>query len=163
MGYAESRLESGARELLQVRVSWGYRMSVTQLAVFIENKPGRLAAVTRILGEAQVNIRGFSIADTEDYGILRLLVDNEEMARKVLRENSFMVHENQVVLAQVPDRPGGLAEVLDIIAEMEINVEYTYATANSLIAFGMEQRERGEQALISHGVRVLSNPELSLL
>lgn len=138
-------------------------MSVTQLAVFIENKPGRLAAVTHILGEAEVNIRGFSIADTEDYGILRLLVDKEEIARTVLRENDFMVHESQVILAEVPDRPGGFAGVLDIIATLHVNVEYTYATANSLIAFGTDNRERGEQELREHGVRILDNVDLAKL
>lgn len=138
-------------------------MSVTQLSVFIENKPGRLAAVTRILGNAGVNIRGFSIADTEDYGILRLLVDREDIARQVLRENSFMVHEGEVILADVPDRPGGFADVLDVLAEMNINVEYTYAIANSLIAFGTDEREKAEATLRQHGIRILSNTELVAL
>ncbi|HEY3379155.1 MAG TPA: ACT domain-containing protein [Armatimonadota bacterium] len=138
-------------------------MSVTQLSVFIENKPGRLAAVTRLLGAAGVNIRGFSIADTEDYGILRLLVDQDEVARQALRDNSFMVHENQVILAEVPDRPGGLAEALDAFAELNINVEYTYAIANSLIAFGTDNRERAEAALAANGVRLLSDAELARL
>ncbi len=135
-------------------------MSVTQISVFIENKPGRLAAVTRLLGDAQVNIRGFSIADTADYGILRLLVDKDAAAREVLRAQSFMVHESQVILADVPDRPGGLAAVLDVFAELEINVEYTYAIANSLIAFGMEDRARAEAALLQRGIRLLSDAEM---
>lgn len=138
-------------------------MSVTQLAVFIENKPGRLSAVTKILGEAGVNIRGFSIADTEDYGILRLLVDRETEAREVLRAHGFMIHESQVVLAVVPDRPGGFAEALVTLATLKLNVEYTYATANSRIAFGVEDVPRAEAALSDRGIPVLSNTELATL
>ncbi len=138
-------------------------MSVTQLSVFIENTPGRLAAVTRSLGQAGVNIRGFSIADTEDYGILRLLVDKETTARETLRANGFMVHESQIILARVPDRPGGFAEVLDAFASLNINVEYTYATANSLIAFGVDNRERGEAELRVRGVELIENVELATL
>jgi len=138
-------------------------MSVTQLSVFIENKPGRLAAVTQGLGTAGVNIRGFSIADTEDYGILRLLVDNEQVARETLRAGGFMVHESQVILARVPDRPGGFAEALEAFATLNINVEYTYATANSLIAFGVDNRERGEAELRTRGVELLDNNALAAL
>lgn len=138
-------------------------MSVTQLAVFIENKPGRLSAVTKILGQAKVNIRGFSIADTEDYGILRLLVDKEIEARDALRANDFMIHESQVVLAEVPDRPGGFAEALDTLAALNLNVEYTYATANSRIAFGVDPIDQAETALRAAGIPVLENAELVTL
>ena len=138
-------------------------MSVTQLSVFIENKPGRLAEITRLLGAAGVNIRGFSIADTEDYGILRLLVDKNDLAREVLRGNGFTVHEGQVILADVPDRPGGFAEVLDAFAALRINVEYTYAIAHSLIAFGVDGRERAESELAKRGVRLINEDELSAL
>jgi hypothetical protein len=138
-------------------------MSVTQLSVFIQNKPGRLAAATRILGGAGVNIRGYSIADTEDYGILRLLVDKETTAREALRTAEFTVHESQVIVADVPDHPGGMAEVLDAFAELGINVEYTYATAGSLIAFGVSDRDGGEAELARRGVRTFTNEELALL
>jgi hypothetical protein len=138
-------------------------MSVTQLAVFIENQPGRLAAVTRLLGEAGVNIRGFSIADTADYGILRLLVDRDDVAREALRGGGFTVHESQVILADVPDRPGGFAEVLELLAELQINVEYTYATAGTRIAFGVSDRERGEAQLAARGVRLLAGADLARL
>lgn len=138
-------------------------MSVIQLAVFIENKPGRLAAVTHLLGDAGVNIRGFSIADTEDYGILRLLVDRDTVAREALRTSGFMVHEGEVILAEVPDQPGGFAHVLDILAARRINVEYTYATAQSLIAFGVDDRAKAEEALRTAGVRLLETADLAAL
>jgi len=138
-------------------------MSVTQLAVFIENKPGRLAAVTRLLGDAGINIRGYSIADTEDYGILRLLVDDEVKARQVLRDHSFTVHESQILLTEMPDRPGGVADVLESFAELGINVEYTYIIVRSMIALGIDQREQAEASLQAHGIRLLTNDDLKTL
>ncbi len=138
-------------------------MSVTQLSVFIENIPGRLAAATRILGQAGVNIRGYSIADTEDYGILRLLVDKELLASEVLRANDFTVHTSEVLLARVPDQPGGLADTLDALAALEINVEYTYATANTLIVFGVNRRTDAEKALQGMGIHLYNNEELAQL
>ena len=135
-------------------------MSVTQLAIFIENKPGRLLAVTRLLGDAGVNIRGYSIADTTEYGILRLLVDKPEVARTVLRENAFTVHESRVVLVEVPNRPGGVADVLAGLAE--VNIEYTYPTAvHCLIAFGVQDIARAEQQLAATGVKLLTDEELA--
>ena len=138
-------------------------MAVTQLSVFIENKPGRLAAVTNILGAAGVNIRGFSISDTQDYGILRLLVNREEVARQALRDHGFMVHESDVILAEVPDKPGGLAKALESFAGLGINVEYIYAIANSLIAFGCDKREEAERQMRALGIHVLDNQELASL
>jgi len=134
-------------------------MSVTQLAIFIENKPGRLLAATRLLGDAGVNIRGYSIADTAEYGILRLLVDKPDLAHQVLRENDFTVHESRIVLVEVPNRPGGVADVLAGLAE--INIEYTYPTAtHCLIAFGVQDIDRAEKALAASGVRLLTDEEL---
>lgn len=135
-------------------------MSVTQLAIFIENKPGRLLAATRLLGDAGVNIRGYSIADTTEYGILRLLVDKPEVARTALREDGFTVHESRVVLVEVPDRPGGVA---DVLAEMaDLNIEYTYPTAtHCLIAFGVQDVAQAERRLAAAGVKLLTDEELA--
>ena len=102
-------------------------MSVQQLAIFLENKSGRLAEVTRILAEHDINIRALSVADTIDFGILRIIVDRVDETRDVLRENGFTVGKVEVVAVQVDDRPGGLASVLRIIDEAGLNVEYMYA------------------------------------
>ncbi len=89
----------------------GYAMKVEQISIFIENKSGRLAEVTRVLGEAGVNIRALSLADTSDFGILRLIVDKtDEKAKAVLKEKGFTVSKTEVVAVEVPDRPGGLSE-----------------------------------------------------
>jgi hypothetical protein len=131
-------------------------MAVTQLSVFLDNTAGRLAEVTRILGEEGVNIRGFSIADTADFGILRLIVNDEVKAMAALRGAHFTVHEGPVVLARVPDVPGGLARALAGLAERGINVEYAYAIVHSIIAFGMEDIELGETILCEENIPLIS-------
>ena len=135
-------------------------MAVTQLSVFLDNTAGRLAEVTRILGEHQVNIRGFSMADTADFGILRLLVNDETRAVAVLRAAKFTVHTGLVVLARVPDIPGGLAHALGEFAAHGINVEYAYAIVHSLIAFGLEDIVAGETLLAEKGIALVTPQEL---
>ncbi len=116
-------------------------MSVTQLAVFLENEPGRLAEVTRALGDAGVNIRGFSVADTTDFGILRLILDAPERAYDALKARSFTVRRSQVLCVRVQDRPGALAALLDSLGERGLNVEYMYPIALALIVFGIEDMD----------------------
>jgi hypothetical protein len=101
-------------------------MKVTQLSVFLENKRGRLADVTRVLAENGINIRALFIADTSDFGILRMMVDRPEKALDILKESDFTVRENDVIAVKVQDAPGGLAKVLAILAEADMNVDYLY-------------------------------------
>lgn len=141
-------------------------MAVTQLSVFLDNTAGRLAEVSRVLGGAGVNIRGFSIADTADYGILRLIADDETKAAEALRTNGFTVHEGPVILARVPDQPGGLAQALDGFAKRHLNVEYAYlAVPAAVIAFGVDGKdiEAGEQILLEEGIPTVSAEELRAL
>lgn len=98
-----------------------------QISVFLENKAGRLASVTRTLGDADINIRALSIADTSDFGILRVIVNDPDKAYQVLKEAGFTVSETEVVAVQVPDSPGGLATVLEQMSEDNLNIEYLYA------------------------------------
>ncbi|MFO7946282.1 MAG: amino acid-binding protein [Armatimonadota bacterium] len=98
-----------------------------QVSVFLENKSGRLAEVCDVLGKADVNIRALCIADTSDFGILRLIVDKPHEATEVLKEKGFGVGEADVLALLVPDRPGGLASVLQILEQEGTNVEYMYA------------------------------------
>ena len=102
-------------------------MKVQQLSVFLENRSGRLAEVARLLGDAGVNIRALSLADTADFGILRLIVNDVERAVEVLRRAGQTASLTDVVAVEVPDRPGGLAEILEPLQEQEVNVEYLYA------------------------------------
>lgn len=135
-------------------------MAVTQLSVFLENAAGRLAEVARVLGDAGVNIRGFSIAETSEYGILRLIADDEEKAAAALRASEFTVHEGPVICAKVPDEPGGLARALEGFAKEGINVEYAYlAVPAAVIAFGVEDVEAGERILANAGIATVSHGE----
>ncbi len=102
-------------------------MKAEQISVFLENRAGRLAEVTHTLAEANVNIRALSLADTSDFGILRLIVCNPEHAKNVLKEKSFTLGRTSVVAVEVPDRPGGLDSVLQLVSRHDINVEYMYA------------------------------------
>ena len=107
-------------------------MQVEQISVFLENKTGRLAEVTRCLAVANINIRALSLADTSDFGILRLIVNDPGQAKAALRECGFTVGVNTVVAVEVPDHPGGLDKILTLLEESEINVEYMYAYVRPL-------------------------------
>lgn len=102
-------------------------MIIKQVSVFLENKSGRLNEVTQILGEAGVNISAFTIADTSDFGILRLIVPEPEKAKEVLKKHDFSVQTTDVVLVKSPNNPGGLANMLKILNSKNISIEYMYA------------------------------------
>ena len=102
-------------------------MKAEQLSVFLENKAGRLADVTHTLAEAEVSIRALSLADTSDFGILRIIVREHEKAKKVLKEKGFTFGCTSVVAVEVEDRPGGLDDVLQLVSHNGINVEYMYS------------------------------------
>lgn len=102
-------------------------MKIPQLSVFIENKVGRLAEIANTLGEIGANIRAMSLADTSEFGILRLVVDKPEAARQVLRDYGYAVRQVDVVAVVIPDRPGELGRLLDVLQNAKLNVEYMYA------------------------------------
>ncbi len=140
-------------------------MKVEQISIFIENKSGRLAEVARVLGEKGVNIRALSLADTSDFGILRLLVDNTDVAQKTLKENGFTVNKTEVVAVEVPDDPGGLFNILQVLDEAEVNVEYMYAfvernAGNAVIIFRFDEVDNAIAVLNGKGVSILSGEKL---
>ncbi len=140
-------------------------MKVEQISIFIENKSGRLAEVARILGEAGVNIRALSLADTSDFGILRLIVNDREKAKQVLKEKGFTVSKTEVVAIEVPDRPGGLYEILHTLDQYSINVEYMYAFVercgeNAVIIFRFDETEKAIKTLLDQGFNVLEGERL---
>ena len=140
-------------------------MQVEQISVFLENKSGRLSEVTAILSEADVNIRALALADTSDFGVLRLIVDNTEKARKVLKNNGFTVGKTSVVAVEVPDRPGGLHEILMMLHEAKLNVEYMYAFVrasgtNAVMIFRIEKDQEAINLLESKGVNVIDGEHL---
>ncbi len=106
-------------------------MIVKQVSVFLENKSGRLNEVTQILGEAGLNLSAFTIADTSDFGILRVIVSEPEKAKDLLKKNDFAVQITEVVLVKTPNQPGGLAKMLNVLNAENIFIEYMYAFSHS--------------------------------
>lgn len=136
-----------------------------QISVFLENKAGRLSHVTRVLGEANINIRALSIADTSDFGILRIIVSDPDRAYKILKEAGFTVSETEVIAVQVPDSPGGLADVLEQMSDASLNIEYLYAflgTAenDALVIFKVEDFAKARDAFIEKGIKFFDESEL---
>ncbi len=140
-------------------------MKVEQISVFLENKPGGLEKVTRILRDAGINIRTLAVADTSDFGIVRLIVNDVEKATGVLRESGFTVSRTTVVAVEVPDRPGGLHGILEVIAKENINIAYMYAFVeksgeNAVMLFRFDQQDRAIDVLTKSGIAVLSGEKL---
>ncbi len=100
---------------------------IEQLSVFLENKPGHLAEMTRTLADAGVNLRALMVADTADFGVVRIICDRPHRAKKVLDDAGFGASLTRVIAVEIPDRPGGLADVLEVLKEAQVNVEYAYA------------------------------------
>jgi hypothetical protein len=155
----------GSEELLAGKPEMEGTMKVEQISIFIENKSGRLAEVASVLGEAGINIRALSLADTSDFGILRLIVNDSEMAKQILKEKGFTVGKTEVVAIEVPDRPGGLSEILHVLDKDGINVEYMYAFVercggNAVIIFRFDETDKAIQCLVEKGFSVLEGERL---
>ena len=140
-------------------------MHAEQISVFLENKAGRLCEVTGVLSEAQVNIRALAIADTSDFGVLRLIVDDTEKAKTVLKKAGFTVGKTDVLAVEVPDRPGGLHEILDLLQSVGINVEYMYAFVhvtgeNAVMIFRFDETERAVAVLQEKGFTILDRNQV---
>ena len=102
-------------------------MTIEQLSVFVENKPGKLVETLEILAKAGIDLRALSLADTADFGILRIIVDRPADALKALQDSGYLIRSNDVIPVSIGDKPGGLAKVLRILADAGVDVEYTYA------------------------------------
>ena len=142
-------------------------MQIRQVSVFIENKVGRIMEITEVLGESNINLRALSLADTSDFGILRMIVDNIDKAVKVLKDKGFIVKETDVVAVEVPDKPGGLAHILEILCIANINVEYMYAffeqpKDKALLIFRFEDPERAIEVLSEKGIQIAGGETLGI-
>ncbi|MBO8170111.1 MAG: amino acid-binding protein [Thermoanaerobacteraceae bacterium] len=140
-------------------------MKIKQISVFLENKSGRLAAVTKLLAAGNINIRALSIADTSDFGILRLIVNQPDKAYRVLKDAGFTVTMTEVIGVAMSDEPGGLAGVLEILEERGVNIEYLYAFVGSacddaLVMFRVENIDDAIEVLKAEGVKVLTGEEV---
>ncbi|HOQ01772.1 MAG TPA: ACT domain-containing protein [Acetivibrio clariflavus] len=136
-------------------------MLIKQISVFLENKSGRLAEVTKVLGENNIDISALSIADTTDFGILRLIVNNPDMAEKVLRENEFTVSLTDVIGIGVEDKPGGLNKALSVLEKNDIGIEYMYAfvgkmSDEAMVIIRVDDSDKAIETLKNGGIKVLS-------
>jgi len=137
-------------------------MEIKQISVFLENNAGRLGEVTRVLAEAEINIRAISIADTADFGILRLIVNNWENALKALNKAGFTTRVSDVVAVEIEDTPGSLARVMDLFRKTMVNIEYLYAslegkTGKAVVIFKLEEHEKGLQIIRENGLPMVDS------
>ena len=140
-------------------------MRAEQISVFLENKAGRLCEVTGVLAEAKINIRALALADTSDFGVLRLIVDQTEKAKEALKKAGFTVGKTNVLAVEVPDRPGGLYEILNLLQTNSINVEYMYAFvqqsgSNAVMIFRFDNTDEALRVIQENGLRVIAGQTL---
>lgn len=144
------------------------KMKLKQISVFLENRKGRLGKAMNVLSIAGVNIRALSIADTSEFGILRMIVHDPDLAREVLEKNNFVVKVNEVIAVEVIDEPGGLDELLSVLNKADINVEYLYAfvekkSEKAIVVLRTEDVDAGINALEDGGITILKASEINLL
>jgi hypothetical protein len=139
-------------------------MKVQQLSVFLENKSGRLAEIANVLSQGCINIRAVSLADTTDFGIVRLIVDDVDKSADILKENGITAVKTDVIVIEASDKPGGLASILNIIKDTDLNVEYLYSItahhAKAFIVFRFDNPDKAVALCQSKGVKVVTKEEL---
>ena len=140
-------------------------MKVKQLSIFMENRAGRLAEIARDLGEARINIRALSLADTSDFGILRLIVNDHEKAKSILKDRGFTVGRTSVVGVEVPDHPGGLNSILQTLSQNGVNVEYMYAFVqqggtNATLIFRFDRTDQAIEVLQQNNIPIVPGDKL---
>ena len=143
-------------------------MSLTQLSVFVENKQGALVSITRALAENNVNIRALSIADTEDFGILRIIVNDTAKAFDVLGAEGFLVKATDVLGVKIGDEPGKLSDALEVLDQNEIFLEYLYAfmsrtEKHAYVVLRVEDNDKAQSALESAGFHMITDADVNKL
>ncbi len=143
-------------------------MAIKQLTVFVQNKKGALVSVTDILAKNNINLRALSIAETEDFGILRLIVNDENAAEKVLKENGYLIKVVDVVGVKIGDEPGKLTAALGVLDEADINVEYLYAfmsrtEKHAYVVLRVEDNSSAEGKLTNAGFKLITDADICKL
>ena len=141
-------------------------MTVKQISIFVENKEGRIKKAINSLGQANINIRALSIADTSKYGILRLIVSDNEKAIETLEKDGFIVNENEVIILAVPDEPNGLNNVLSVFRDENINLEYLYAfvsskTNEAIVVMRLKDMDKANKALEKSNIKILDSEDIA--
>ena len=143
-------------------------MTINQLSIFVENKAGTVAQITKSIAKAGVSIRALSVADTQEFGILRLIVDNVEKAKEALNESECVVSVTKVIGVEIPDVAGGLSSVLDHMSKNNINVEYLYAFItisgkHAYVVLRVEDNEKAIKVLLDNGVKLVTESDIASL
>ena len=144
-------------------------MSIKQISVFVENKPGALYALTAVLAQGQIDMRALSLAETSEFGIVRLIVDDLYKATTLLKDAGYVHSLTPVVGVAIPDVPGGLNRVLQVLTDAKVNVEYMYAflggkdVEHAYMIFRVEDEKAAEAALASRGIQVLDQEKIAVL
>lgn len=144
-------------------------MSIKQISVFLENKPGSLYAMTGVLAQNQIDMRAFSLAETSDFGIARIIVDDVYKTTTVLKDAGFINNITTVLGVAIPDVPGGLSEVLQVLTDAQVNVEYMYAflggkdTEHAYMIFRVADNAAATAALAKQGIKVVEQEEIDKL
>lgn len=134
---------------------------IKQISVFLENKKGRLSDVTRIIADNKIDIKALTLADTRDFGVLRLIVTEPDRCLKILKENDVVAQVTEVIAIEIEDVPGGLAKVLDILNSSNVNIEYIYATIEkrqnkAVVIFRIEEKEKACDVLRKNNINIYS-------
>lgn len=136
-------------------------MSVSQISVFVESRPGHMARVLDAFNRANVNVRGYSASDTGDYGIVRFIVDDPDLALKVLEDMGAAAVKTEVLCALLPDTPGELARIMGIMARCGINVEYSYSLISTFIAMSVKDLDAAQRALEGKSIELIDQGDLA--
>ena len=140
-------------------------MKITQISVFLENRKGRLYDVCALLGKNKINIRALTVAESEDFGVLRIVVDKPQEALNLLRANKFTANFTDIVAVEVDDRPGGLARILKLLQSTNINVEYMYGfvekfSNKALLVFRFENIDKALEVLKKNKIKVVRKDQI---
>ena len=143
-------------------------MTINQLSIFVENKAGTVAKITKSIADAGVSIRALSVADTQEFGILRLIVSDVEKAKAALSENDCVVSITKVIGVEIPDVAGGLSNVLELMSENNINVEYLYAFItisgqHAYVVLRVENNDKAAEILKANGVKLVTQADIDAL
>ena len=140
-------------------------MSIKQIAIFVENKPGALASITEVMAEKNINIKAFSIADTKEFGIMRIVVENPEETDAALKEAGYITKITPVLAVEIKDVPGSMSKILKVLADAWISVEYTYAFTSykegeAYMMFKVNDTDKATDALKAAGIAVAEQSEI---
>jgi hypothetical protein len=140
-------------------------VAIKQISLFVENKPGRMAKVSKTLSDAGVNIRALTVAEAGDFGVIRMVVDDPEKGYKVLHDGGFTVSETEVLAVEMKDIPGGLYEIVNTLGESEVNVDYAYAfvttkAERALLIIRVDNLEKARRVLTDAGVKLATREEI---